>query len=199
MPLTPTRTSSRSWKGCWVTDWSLPDRSRSRAVLVGSSHYTELTPIPAAANRLTRMQQLLTGPLCAWPAAQVTVVDNGPAPGDLPDRLIDWYAQATDVALFYYVGHGQTDDEDQLCLGLTGSRLQAERRATTSLTFHSVRRAVRTSPAAVKIVILDCCFAGQAVHGPHTLAGKDIDVTALTSATGACTLAATGPYSTALV
>ena len=30
-------------------------------------------------------------------------------------------------------------------------------------------------------------------------ADNDIDVTALTSATGACTLAATGPYSTALV
>jgi uncharacterized caspase-like protein len=111
--------------------------------------------------------------------------------------LIEVFAQAADTALFYYVGHGQIDDEGHLCLGLVDSRLQAERPATTSLTFDAVRRALRTSLAATKIVILDCCFAGQAVHGPHTLAGQDMDLTALTSATGAYTLAATGPYTTA--
>jgi hypothetical protein len=143
------------------------------------------------------MRRLLTGPLCGWPPGQITVVAEQRLPNDLPDRLVDLYQQAADVALFYYVGHGQIDDEDQLCLGLVQTRRQAERRATTSLTFAAVRRAVRASRAATKIVILDCCFAGQAVHGPHTLAGSDLDVAMLTSATGAYTLAATGPHSTA--
>ena len=144
------------------------------------------------------MQRLLTGPLCLWPTSQVTLVPDQRLPGDLPDRLIDLYKKATDVALFYYVGHGQIDDEGQLCLGLVDSRrLETERRATTSLTFDAVRRALRASPASIKVIILDCCFAGQAVHGLRTLAGQEVDVPALTSGTGAYILAATGPYSTA--
>ena len=144
------------------------------------------------------MQRLLTGPLCLWPTSQVTLVPDQRLPGNLPDRLIDLYKKATDVALFYYVGHGQIDDEGQLCLGLVDSRrLETERRATTSLTFDAVRRALRASPASIKVIILDCCFAGQAVHGPRTLAGQEVDVPALTSGTGAYILAATGPYSTA--
>jgi Caspase domain len=181
-----------------MTEWVRPDRSRSRAVLIGTSTYTELGDVPAAAHSLDRIGRLLTGPLCGWHAGQVTQILDQRLPGDLPDRLIEIYTQAIDVALFYYVGHGQLDDEGQLCLGLVQSRkLETERRATTSLTFNAVRRALRASPAKVKVIILDCCFAGQATHGPHTLSGQEVDVPALTSGTGAYTLAATGPYSTA--
>jgi hypothetical protein len=52
-----------------------------------------------------------------------------------------------------------------LCLGLVDSRRQAERRATTSLTFDAVRDALSTSRAKIKIVILDCCFSGLALTG----------------------------------
>jgi Caspase domain len=144
------------------------------------------------------MRRLLTGPLCAWPQDRVTVEVERESPGDLPDQLVELFAQARDVALFYYVGHGQVDFEDQLCLGLRGSRLESERRATTSLTFEAVRRALRASPAATKVVILDCCFAGHAVHARHTLSGSaDVDIPGLVGASGAYILAATGPASTA--
>jgi hypothetical protein len=179
-----------------MPEWSEPDRSRSRAVLIGTSEYEELTAIPAAANSLDRMHRLLTGPLCAWPEGRVTVLPNERVPGDLAHRLVQLYLAAADVAFFYYVGHGQIDDDDRLCLGLVGSSLQAEFRATTSLTFDAVRAALRRTRARVKIVILDCCFAGKALHGPHTLAGA-ADVAALAGATGAYTLAATGGYTTA--
>jgi tRNA A-37 threonylcarbamoyl transferase component Bud32 len=144
------------------------------------------------------MYRLLTGPLCGWPSDCVTMLAEPESPGDLPDRLVELFGQARDVALFYYVGHGQVDFEDQLCLGLVGSRVEPERRATTSLTFESVRRSLRASSAATKVVILDCCFAGQAVQDRHTLAGAGAkDITGLASASGAYTLAATGPASTA--
>jgi len=42
----------------------LHDYSRSRAVIVGTSEYAFLQPVPAAANSLSRMMTLLTGPLC---------------------------------------------------------------------------------------------------------------------------------------
>src|SRR5208282_1705626 len=151
-----------------VTDWQIPDHSRSRAVLVGTSQYAEWPPLPAAANSLDRMYRLLTGPLCGWPAEQVKVWHDEPVPGDLPDRLVELFRQAEDVALFYYVGHGyldHVDDVPELCLGLVNSRLEGERRATTSLTFSNIRRALRASNAAKKIVLLDCCGAGQVILG----------------------------------
>ncbi|MFD8006645.1 caspase, EACC1-associated type [Streptomyces mirabilis] len=180
-----------------MTEWVSPDRSRSRAVLVGTSEYTELPSVPAAAHSLRRMHQLLTGPLCGWPANRVDVVADQRRPADLPDRLVELYGDALDVALFYYVGHGQVDFENRLCLGLTDSRLQTERRATTSLTFDAVRQAMAASPAKVKVVILDCCFAGRAVQELNTLAAPGADMAALAGATGAYVLAATDAGGTA--
>ena len=58
---------------------SVPDRidfDQSRAVLIGTSAYTEgLEPMPAAANSLRRMEDLLVG-LCGWPSAAVTGLEQ---------------------------------------------------------------------------------------------------------------------------
>jgi hypothetical protein len=181
-----------------MSDSNPLDRSQSRAVLIGTSKYKELSQVGAAANSLESMYRLLTGQLCGWSAEQVTRIADPQETGNLPDRLVELFGQAKDVALFYYVGHGQVDFEDQLCLGLVGSRLQSERRATTSLTFEAVRRALRASPAATKVVILDCCFAGHAVQSGNTLSGaEEVDIAGLTGTSGAYTLAATGPDNTA--
>lgn len=178
-----------------MSEWAAPDFSRSRAVLIGTSDYTNLPPVPAAAHSLHRMHGLLTGPLCGWPADRVELILNERAPGDLPDRLVDLYVDATDVALFYYVGHGQPDPKDRLCLSLVDSRDQAERRWTTSLTFDAVRDALDISRAEVKIVFLDCCYAGLALTGEGTLG--TIDMMQATRGTGAYTVAASGPFNTA--
>ncbi|WP_084195451.1 hypothetical protein [Streptosporangium amethystogenes] len=62
-------------------------------------------------------------------------------PGDLFDRLVELFEPIRDVALFYYVGHGQIDLFDTLWLGLVDSRQEATRRRTTSLPFGVVRHA----------------------------------------------------------
>jgi uncharacterized caspase-like protein len=116
--------------------------------------------------------------------------------GDLPDRLVQIFMETTNVALFYYVGHGQSDDRDELCLALMDSRTEAERRATTSLPFSAVRNSLNVSNAKTKIVILDCCFAGLAVGGEGTLSASP-HIIDLTHGTGAYTLAASGIYNTA--
>jgi Caspase domain len=174
----------------------LHDYARSRAVLVGNWDYTHLPPVPAAEYSLRRMGRLLTGPWCGWPADRVSVLGNKPGPGELPDLLLALFEDATDAALFYYVGHGQIDDEDQLCLGLASSRTEPHRRAATSLPFAAVRRALAHSPAATKILVLDCCFAGLACHRDHALGPRD-DLLDKTTGTGAYTMAASSAYTTA--
>ena len=125
------------------------------------------------------------------------VVANERSPGALPDRLITAFEDIIDVALFYYVGHGQIDMDDQLCLSLVASRTEANRRAATSLPFQAVRRALLDSSATTKIVILDCCFAGLANRPANTLAALPDDVLDKTAGAGAYTMAASGAYTTA--
>jgi Caspase domain len=179
-----------------MTERRTTDYSRSRAILVGTSVYTHLGQVPAAANSLARMEALLTGPQCGWQSDRVTVIRNERKPGDIPDRLVELYSEATDIALFYFVGHGQIDFRDELCLGLADSRTQAERIATTSPTFDAVRTALTVSDAKVKIVVLDCCFAGLAVGRDGSLSAPP-DVINLTGGAGAYVLAASGAYSSA--
>jgi hypothetical protein len=181
----------------------MPDRpplrnyAHSRAVVMGNWDYAHLPPVLAAGNSLERMVGLLTGPLCGWSEDRMLVLANERGPGDLPDRVITAFEDVTDVALFYFVGHGQIDAEGQLCLGLADSRTEPNRRAATSLPFQAVRRALLDSDAATKIVILDCCFAGLASQPVNTLAGSASDVLDMASGAGAYTMAASGAYTTA--
>jgi len=92
------------------------DFVRSQAVLIGTWNYTYLTDVGAAEHSLNRMRSLLTSELCGWPPERVKDFSNPQKPGDLPLQLVRLFASAKDVALFYFVGHGQIDDEDSLCL-----------------------------------------------------------------------------------
>lgn len=178
----------------------LHDYSRSRAVVMGTWDYEDegLCALPAARHSLERMVGLLTGELCGWPEDRVSVLRNRARPGNIPDDLISLFTDVTDIALFYFVGHGQIDPDDQLCLGLTRTVTAPKRRASTSLQFDAVRKALLGSDAKTKIVILDCCFAGLATRRDNTLASVTVDVMDKTSSTGAYTMAATGQFTTAL-
>jgi hypothetical protein len=173
----------------------LHDYGRSRAVLIGVWDYAFLDPVPAAEHSLREMTELLRGPLCGWPRDRVQVLANELDPGTLPDRLITAFEGISDVALLYFVGHGQITPDDQLSLALTQTRPEPHRRAATSLRFSDVRQALQDSEARIKIVILDCCFAGLATKA--AMAGLAGDVLDRTGGTGAYTMAATSAYTTA--
>src|SRR5215472_2932047 len=174
----------------------LHNYSGSRAVLVGTWDYKNLPKVSAAKHSLNRMRALLAGDLCGWPSDRITVIRNQQKPGEMPDRLVELFADTdrNGIALFYYVGHGQPDSRDRLCLGLVDSLTDAARRATTSLRFEDVREALHSCHAGTKLVILDCCFAGLATH-PHTLSPSTVEH--MIRVDGACTIAAVGAYNTA--
>lgn len=179
----------------------LHDYAQSRAVLVGGWDYTNLPDVGAATrNSLTRMERLLTGLLCGWPQAtrdetsRVQIVRNPERRGDLPHDLVTWFQDVTDIALFYFVGHGQLY-EDELCLALKQSPGAGPGRKTLGLRFSDVREALDESNARTKIVILDCCFSGRATSGGNTLGSVDIGY--LATCAGAVTLAASDAYKAA--
>ncbi|MFE4922553.1 caspase family protein [Streptomyces sp. NPDC056661] len=176
----------------------LRDYSRSRAVLIGVSKYDHLPSVePAAANSLERMRGLLRDPLlCGWPKQRVKVLREPRRRGRLPDELMKAFDGILDVALFYFVGHGQLY-EDELCLALGESPETGPRCTTVGVPFSDVRAALRACDAQTKIVILDCCFSGITTWPEHSLSSTSADAAKIidvTRGTGAFTMAASGAY-----
>jgi hypothetical protein len=108
------------------------------------------------------MAGLLTSARCGWPREEVHEHEDPEVPDGLPAQLVGRFQSARQVALFYFVGHGQYDTEEQLCLAVRETRNEAHQRRVTSLEWESVRYALRLSHARTKIVILDCCYANLA-------------------------------------
>ncbi|HET6193344.1 MAG TPA: caspase family protein [Trebonia sp.] len=152
------------------------DFGRSRAVLIGTSSYTEgLESMQAAANSLRRMEELLVG-LCGWPSSAVTPFEDL-STGDRRLREVSkLIEEATDVLLLYYVGHGLLLPGDDLGLALTDTDANAALHLTTTYRMRTLREQLRYHcRARLKLIILDCCFAGIATRnaqGPDGLADR---------------------------
>src|SRR4051794_28760768 len=92
------------------------------AVLLGVSSYrdTRQRPVPAAANSLRRMRQLLTDSrLCGWLPEQVTVIDNAAHVPDVAVQLRELAARTDGTFLFYFVGHGTLSERGELFFPLS--------------------------------------------------------------------------------
>ena len=170
----------------------------SRAVLIGVSAYenAEFPPIRAARNSLQAMRSLLTDPaLCGWAPQQITVIADPASASDLADRIADLAETATGVLLLYYVGHGVLSARGELCLTVTSTR--PNRPQITGLRWDTLADILRSSPARARLVILDCCFSGQAIEA---LSGEgDLGLADITHVGGVYTLTATTRNRTAHV
>ncbi|MCS7481373.1 caspase domain-containing protein [Umezawaea endophytica] len=170
---------------------SVIDFSRSRAILVGTSEYTAgLAKMDAAANSLAAVQALLTGPLCGWSESRVTSLLNRRTRDGVDQQIATLIHDTTDVLLFYYVGHGQLLDGEDLGMALVDTHRDPRMRYTTSLRLSHLRHELKyRCPARVQVVILDCCFSGLATRNTQ---GADLaeQVRLTTRIEGAYTLAA---------
>ncbi|MEC3953813.1 caspase family protein [Nocardia sp. CDC153] len=150
----------------------LPDSERSRAVLIGTSTYAAdsgFPTVPQVAENLARLARLLrerTG------LTHIDVLSDPRSSEDFARVLEPAVEAAEDLLLFYYAGHGVTVGHDNTELALTHSASSQRRPGYSTLPYAVIRDDMRTSRAAVKIVILDCCHSGKAFGGP-VLAGED--------------------------
>lgn len=148
-----------------MTDLANRDYSRSSAVLMGTWDYTDFDQVLAVKRSFHRMRDLLLDPVCGpWPEESLVAFENLSTLGRTHVELIEAFVAATDVAFFYYVGHGIYDHRERLCLTVGDTRTDPNFTAATGLPFEAVRDAFRASRAAVKIAVLDCCYAGLATE-----------------------------------
>ena len=154
----------------------LADPGTSRAVLIGTHTFARLDPLPAVANNLRRLSEKLTDPaLWGLPPAHCTVVEQPAHPGDVLDAVRAAAEEARDTLLVHYAGHGLIDPRaseraDKLCLSLPSSHPS---RLYDSVRYRDLRGLLLDARGALrKVVVLDCCFSGQAAvaMGPGDLA-----------------------------
>ncbi|MEV6981268.1 caspase family protein [Sphaerisporangium sp. NPDC051017] len=168
----------------------LPDPGGSRAVLIGVSTYRLLPGLPGVDHNLADLRRVLADrELWGLPDEHCAVLDTDALAGvDAYARVADTLraagSAATEGLVVYYAGHGllDPDDGDELHLSLPGTDRHNFDHGTVPFTL--IRRALKRSRARYKVVVLDCCYSGQA-HG-RTLSGDAVVVIE-----GACVLTAT--------
>ncbi|MFF5228754.1 PQQ-binding-like beta-propeller repeat protein [Dactylosporangium sp. NPDC000521] len=145
----------------------LADPLASRAVLIGVGAYRkpELPDLPAVANNLRSLTGILTDPLrCGLPGESIAVVSDPRTPVAVAQAVAKAADEATDALLVYYAGHGmRAGRRGELYLAVAESSVEFS--DVDCLPYQRLRDTVLDSPAAVKIVILDCCFSGAALDG----------------------------------
>ena len=143
----------------------LPDRQRSRAVLIGTGRYADekLPDLAVVGKTIGDLVAALTDPVYGVVSENhCTVLEDE---GDI--RLIGRYlrsaaSNADDLLLVYFVGHGLVSGRrHELYLGLPDSEWSEPE--FNSLEYDKLRSAVLDSAAATKIIVLDCCFSGRVV------------------------------------
>ena len=150
------------------------DPTKSRIVLVGTPAYADvsLNDVPAIANNITDLVDVFTDPgLGGFNTAHCLVAPPDADLAQVGELLARAAAEAEDLLLFYYAGHGLLSARRRdLYLSLAGTR--PEQLAFTALAFESVRDVCLGTRAKSRVVILDCCYSGRAL--PPTLGDEVI-------------------------
>ncbi|MEU8680280.1 caspase family protein [Streptomyces sp. NPDC048611] len=181
----------------------LPRFDASYALLIGVSEYQDhaFPEVPAAIHNLAGLRSVLApSDGGGFHREKCRMVAN-PRTGEGMRVAIKRAAEsATDVLLLYYVGHGWKVDGDLYLASQSSSPDSIE---TTGLAYRTVRRLVRSSPAALRIIVLDCCFSGVATgllsgEGDLCLSTPEVAIPLEQElpddhADGVCVIASSGP------
>lgn len=168
------------------------DGARSRAILLGASRFERepdlLPPLPAVATNLAEVARCLrdTG-IIGLPPDHITVLVDRPG-RDMLAVLSRVAEEPGDTLIVYYAGHGVVDGRR---LFLTGTDCSIRDIRAFGVAFDEVKEVIQTSPAAKRVLILDCCYSGRAADhmGASTTALQaridDVEGTYVITASGA--------------
>jgi caspase domain-containing protein len=149
----------------------LPDPEGSRAVVVGAAafHDDALPDLPTVRDDVTGLARVLTSPAgTGLPAEHCVVVADDAEFSRLGERVVTAAAEAEDLLLLYYAGHGLLDGHGELHLALPST--DPNRPLWTAFPFATVRETFAEARARTRVVILDCRYSGRVLDG-HVAGG----------------------------
>jgi hypothetical protein len=157
-----------------VADLWFPNSGSSRAVLIGASTFqsAELTAIPAVSNNLEALRDALTDAAHGLLDSEHCLVEGIDAPASLPSvgaALSRASREATDLLLVYYAGHGLLDNDGSLHLGLEDT--EPRNVGYSGIPVARIKQDLGQARARARVLILDCCFSGQAIAAMSTPQG----------------------------
>ncbi|MRH86773.1 hypothetical protein GFY24_04690 [Nocardia sp. SYP-A9097] len=166
----------------------LPDPARSRALLLGTTSYTDtdLPDLPAVRNNLIGLAEIFTSPWATALAREhCAQLPDESDRGVIGAALNAAAGQAEDLLLVYYAGHGLIGADGGLYLSLPNTRSDPEMVSWTALPFELLRSRLAHARADNRVLILDCCFSGLAID---LMANVSSAVQGQISVAGTCTL-----------
>lgn len=173
-------------------------RTGSRAVVVGTGTHaagSALAPITAVAATVTAVRDALRNQ-CGMGESHIFTVTDPESPQPFLASVSKAAAQAEDVLLLYYIGHGLVSlDENELFLATSATTDQDDMLPVEALPFAAVRGVLSKSRARHVAVVLDCCFSGR---GYVTVGRAVADAFELMNDRGSYLLSATSPNELAL-
>ena len=135
---------------------------RRRAFLIGNQNFRSdsgFAPLLGPANDVAALARVLRAPdrgnfetRCFADQTRDTILI------EIEEALNE--AGAADLVLLFYAGHGMLDRSGRLCLATADTRGSAL--LTTSIPTGLLRDMVETADCGTVILLLDCCFSGQA-------------------------------------
>ncbi|MER5310208.1 caspase family protein [Streptomyces sp. NPDC002773] len=164
-----------------MTDRSAP---RSRAVFFGVHDYDEFSDLEGVAKNIPALLDLLTDPemeALGWGDYKVVPADSNRV--DFLGAVHTAAAEASDLLLIYFAGHGHYSRDMQDLLLAT--RKSSDLHPYHSVEYKDLKAPIVASRARRKVVIIDCCHSGLALRmggGDPAEEGEAFDIE------GACVL-----------
>lgn len=168
-----------------------------RILLVGTGQHvtgSELPELPAVSATVTDLATALVE-CCGAESERVRTLLDPTSPLEFGRELAAAVAEAEDVLLVCYVGHGLLDARGELYLATQATDHLCDGLGYTALPYVTVCEELARSRARSVVVLLDCCFSGRASGSPYP---ADLDGLASTRFPGGYLLASAAPEEMAL-
>lgn len=140
------------------------------ALLIGVSEYEPgLNPLPSAIKDVEAMRRVLIHPdMGGFADADVNVLKN-PQRQDMEEAIFHLFnnRKRDDLLLFYFSGHGITDESGKLYLSTIKTRKLANGSLLlpTAVAASFLHDNINQSKSQRQVLILDCCFSGAMAKG----------------------------------
>ncbi len=146
------------------------DPTRSTVILAGTSTYepdSGLASYPQIAVTIAKLKTLFSDDRVVGIPRIEAIVDADNA-RDFLQQVAAAAATATDLLVFYYIGHGLLGDElsnGSLPLYLTAADATKDNADFAGIDIARLNLALKKSTAQKKLCVFECCYAARAIPG----------------------------------